>query len=153
MKKWLVGALGTIVIGSIMWLLTQLLFPNLFRSLIPKQPVAPPQPKVVRVDCSANPATVRPGGSTEVEVTVTRGGEPLEGASVALTVGGGAFAGGGLSAGGDTYSGGIFRTTWTAPSPSSDAYVFPAVVNLAGIRTAEGDLDGTYRTNCEILVH
>jgi hypothetical protein len=77
----------------------------------------------------------------------------LEGASVALSVGGGAFAGGGPSATGDTYSGGIFRATWIAPSPSSGAYVFPAVVNLAGIPTAEGVLDGTYRTNCNILVH
>lgn len=63
-----------------------------------------------------------------------------------------AFAGGGPSATGDTYAGGIFRATRIAPSPSSGAYVFPAVVNLAGIRTAEGELDGTYRTSCDILV-
>ena len=135
-----------------MWLLTQLLFPSLFGWLKPK-PVNELQPKVVRVECSANPPTVRPGGSTEIQVTVTNGGEPLEGASVALSVGGGTFSGGGQNASGDTYSGGVFRTIWTAPSPSAGGYVFPAVVSMHGIRTAEDVLEGTFRTNCEILVH
>jgi hypothetical protein len=135
-----------------MWLLTELLFPNLFGSLRPKPPETPQQPKVVRVECLANPPTVRPGASTEIQVKVTRGGEPVEGASVALSVGGGTFGDGGREATGYTYSGGVSRSIWTAPSPSAGAYVFPAIVSLNGIRTAEGDLEGTYRTDCNILV-
>ncbi len=151
-KTWVLGSLGTIAVGTVMWLLTELLFPNLFGSLRPKPPITPPAPKVVRVDCSANPPTVRPGGSTEVLVRVTRAGEPVEGASVALSVGGGRFGDGGREVTGSTYSGGVSRAIWTAPSPSAGAYVFPAVVSLNGVRTAEGELEGTYRTECNILV-
>ena len=134
------------ITGSLLWYLTTVIFPKWFTD------DPPPPVKQVRVECSGNPSTVAPGGLSEITVRVTRGGEPLEGASVTLSVGGGQFSSGTTSTSGHTYSGGMFRTGWRAPSPSSAGYVFPAEVDLKGIRTSEGELEGHYRTDCEILV-
>jgi len=141
MGKWIAGIVGAVITGAILWVLTDRYLPILF----PDRSHPPPPPgDAIRVECTANPATVAPGGTTEISIKVTNGGEPVEGATVELPGGGGA---------GETYSGGIFRTTWTAPSPSAAAYVFPANVKLADLRTAKGELNGSYGTNCEILVH
>ena len=146
MSKWLAGIFGTILAGGLLWVLTNTVFPRWFAK-------SPPLPgNDVRVECTANPSTVAPGASTEVTVKVIRNGTPLEGAAVSLSVGGGLFTSNTTTATGTTYSGGVFRITWRAPSPSASGYVFPAVVDLAGIRTAEGELQGEFRTNCEILV-
>jgi hypothetical protein len=147
MGKWIGGIVGTVIAGAVLWFLTNALFPQWFLPRPAPQPVA-----TVRVACSANPATVRPGGDSEISVTVTRGGEPVEGAAVKLDIGGGLFGSGTTTTSGRTYSGGVFRTTWRAPSPSAAGYVFPAEVNLEGLPTAQSLAQTHYRTNCEILV-
>ena len=147
MGKWIAGILATILGGSLMWFLTNGVFPHWLRK------DQTPAPKAVTVACTPTPPSIQPGGTSEVLVTVTRGGQPLEGATVSLDIGGGHFSGGTTTATGTTYSGGMFRVAWTAPNPSAASYVFPADVSLDGLRTAEGELSGHYRTTCEILVH
>ena len=146
MWKWIAGIIGAVITGTLLWVLTNVYFPQWFSHRPP-----PPEDKV-GVECSANPSTVSPGGVAEISVKVMRNGEPVEGAVVKMNVGGGSFGSGATSTSGRTYSGGVFRTTWTAPSPSAGGYVFPAEVDLEGIRTAKGELHGHYRTDCEILV-
>jgi hypothetical protein len=146
MGKWIAGIAGAVIAGAVLWLLTNVLFTRWF-----SHPPPPPEDNV-RVECSAIPATLSPGGVAQITVKVTRGSEPVEGAAVKFGIGGGLFDSGTTTTSGHTYSGGVFRTTWTAPSPSAAAYVFPADVDLQGVRTAKGELQGHYRTNCEILV-
>lgn len=150
MGKWTAGIVGGVLTGVVLWLLTNALFTRWFSS--PPPSPAPSPPDEVRIQCVANPARVAPGGITEVAVTVTRRGEPVEGAAVELRAGVGSSDSGLSISSGQTYSGGVFRTTWRAPSPSAAAYVFPAEVDLGGLRTLDGELQGHYRTNCEILV-
>jgi hypothetical protein len=145
--KWIAGLVGAVITGSLVWYLTTIVLPKWFADDPP-----PPPAKQVRVECLPNPATIAPGGLSEITVRVTRGGEPLEGAAVSMSVGGGQFSSGTATTSGQTYSGGVFRTTWRAPSPSAAGYVFPAEVDLKGIRTSEGELEGHFRTDCEVLV-
>ena len=142
MGKWFAGIAAAIVGGSALWFLTNALFPRLLQ----KKP-APPLPPDVRVECSPSPATVAPGGTSELTIKVTRNGIPVEGAAVFID-----WESWGESPG-HTASGGIFRTLWTAPSPAAGGYVFPVRADLAGVRTAQGDLDGVAGTDCQILVH
>jgi hypothetical protein len=138
MWKWIAGIAGAVITGTLLWVLTNVFFPQWFSHRTP-----PPEDKI-RVECSTNPATVSPGGVTEISVKVMLNDEPVEGAAVKLHIDGGRT--------GRTYSGGVYRTTWTAPSPSSSGYVFPAEVDLEGVRTPKGELHGHGRTDCEILV-
>jgi hypothetical protein len=147
MGKWALGLVGSIITGVVLWLLTTVFFPRLFSDIMPAAPVPPPPTKVVRVECTANPPTVAPGSTTEISVKVTRGGEPVEGAAVTMTV-----PNTGSEASGTTYSGGVFRLPWTAPRNSASAYVFPASVKLDGVRTPEEELFGSFGTTCEIFV-
>lgn len=147
MGKWIAGLIGTLMVGVLMWFLTERFFPEWFPARAP-----PAADKRVAVLCSAVPERVQPGGTTEVVLKVTRGGEPVEGASVSMKIGGGHFGSGKTSIFGNTYSGGVFRTLWTAPSPSAGGYVFNADVNLDGLRTDDGELSGQYRTTCHIVV-
>jgi hypothetical protein len=146
MGKFIAGIAGAVIAGALLWLITNALFPQWFSTPTPL-PV-----EKVRVECSANPTKVSPGGVTEVTVKVMLGDEPVEGATVKLKAGGGMFNSGTTTTSGYTYSGGIFRTTWTAPLPSAGSYVFPADVDLKGVRTQKAELEGQFRTNCEILV-
>src|SRR5262249_3856313 len=101
MAKWTAGIVGTVITGAVLWLLTNTLFPRWF---LPRP--APPPVATVQVVCSANPATLRPGGDAEITVTVTRGGEPIEGAAVELHNGSGLLGATGMISG-NTYSGGV----------------------------------------------
>jgi hypothetical protein len=148
MGKWIAGILGAVLTGVILWVLTDKVLPVWFAGASHDAPIA----DTTRVECVASPATVAPGGTTEISVKVFDHDGPIEGATVDLAIGGGTFGSQGTTAKGETYSGGIFRTTWKAPSPSAAGYVFPANVTLDGLRTAKGELHGAYRTNCEILV-
>ena len=147
MGKWIAGIVGAIITGAVLWLLTNALFPRWLGH------PPPPPPEDIRVECSANPATVSPGGVTEIAVKITRGSEPLEGAAVELRAGGGSFSSGTTTTSGHTYSGGVFRAIWRAPSPSAAGYILGAYVDLAGLRTDQGQLQDSYSTNCEILVN
>jgi hypothetical protein len=137
MRKWLAGILATIIGGSALWFLTNEWFPQVMRS----SPT--PVPAEVRVECSPNPGTVAPGGTTELTVRVTFNGSPVEGAVVRFRP---------EEGGATTVSGGILRTTWTAPNPSASGYIFPVYADLRGIRTPTGELYGNAKTDCQVLV-
>jgi hypothetical protein len=137
MGKWLAGVLATLVAGSVLWFLTDEVLPRAMRDA----PV--PTPPEVRVECTPDPGTVPPGGTTELTVRVTLNGSPVEGAVVRLDR---------EEAGLPTVSGGILRRTWTAPNPSASAYIFPVYADLTGIRTPTGELYGSGTTNCQVLV-
>jgi hypothetical protein len=147
MGKWTLGLFGSIIVGGILWVLTTILFPRVFDGFIPAPRVEPPPQKVVRVECFANPPTIAPASTTEITLRVTRGGEPVEGAAVSLTI-----PNSDEKASGTTLSAGLFRVPWTAPKNSASSYVFPANVALDGVRTDKEELSGQFRTFCEIVV-
>ena len=140
MGKWLAGIAAAIVGGSALWFLTNAIYPHLLH-----KDGGPPPPDI-RVECTPTPSTIAPGGATELTIKVTRNGIPIEGATVKVDWGNKAESQ-------NTVSGGMLRVFWTAPNPSASGYVFPVEANLAGVRTAEGELEGYARTNCQILVH
>ena len=144
--KWIAGIVAAVIGGVVIWLITNAVFPRWF------SPPPPPPEDNTYVECTAHPATVSPGGLAEITVKVMRDNEPVEGAAVKLSLESGSFTSGTTTASGNTYSGGVFRTTWRAPSPSAAGYVFPAEVDLDGVRTAKGEMHGHYRTNCQVLV-
>ena len=139
MGKWLAGILGTVIAGALLWLLTDALFPRLLHK------EAIPVADDVRVECIPTPATIAPGETTELTVRVTRNGAPVEGAAVYFKP---EEAQNPIR----TVSGGMIRVPWKAPNPSASAYVFGVNVNLDGIRTAQGELSGSYGTDCEVMV-
>lgn len=139
MGKWIAGVLGAVVTGAVVWLLTNAVFPRFLRE------ESPPPPDRIAVECSPEPHTVPPGGTTELTVKVTRNGAPVEGAAVI-------FRPEEATVPARTASGGILRVPWTAPNPAASSYVFPVNVDLAGIRTSEGELQGTATTNCQVMV-
>jgi hypothetical protein len=141
MGKWFAGIAATIVGGSVLWFLTNAFYPHLFGKN--DGPTLPPD---IRVECTPTPSTIAPGGTTELTIKVTRNGIPIEGAAVKVDWGA-------KPGSQDTVSGGMLKVLWTAPNPSAGGYVFPVEANLAGVRTAQGELEGSARTNCEILVH
>jgi len=139
MGKWLGGILATLIGGSLLWFLTNAVFPGLL------QRNSPPTPPDIRVECIPTPPTVAPGGTTELVIKVTRNGVPVEGAAVTFKQ---EKAASPLR----TVSGGVLRSFWTAPNPASSGYVFPVYADLSGVRTASGELEGHARTDCEVLV-
>lgn len=147
MWKAIGGVAASVIAGLIIWYVTTVLYPRLT-----SEPPPPPPAKEIMAQCDVTPPTVAPGGSTDVVVHVTRGGGALEGATVNLAVGGGRFASGSTKEEGRTYSGGVYRTTWTAPSPAAAGYNMPAIVNVDGMRTSDGELSGTVRTDCFVRV-
>jgi hypothetical protein len=140
MGKWFAGILAALIGGTVLWFLTNAVFPRLLQ----KDPA--PVPAEIRVECIPSPPTVSPGGTTELTIKVTRNGVPVEGAAVI-------FKPEDAASPARTVSGGILRTIWTAPNPSAAAYVFPVNVDLKGVRTATEELDGYSGTNCQVLVH
>ena len=144
MGKWIAGIVGGVIVGSLLWLLTTNVFPQLFYHR------PPPPEDTTRVECTAKPGTVSAGGVAEITVKVSRKDQPLEGAVVRMSIGDGLFASGTRTTSGSTYSGGIFRTLWTAPSNPAAGYVFSADVDVPGMITSENK--GHYGTTCEILV-
>lgn len=139
MAKWLVGLVGAVITGSVLWFLTDALFPKLFHE------EKAPQPDEIRVECIPTPPTIAPGEVTELLVKVTRNGVPVEGAAVY-------FKREEAKDPARTVSGGIYRFPWRAPNPSASAYIFPVYADLAGVRTPQGELFGFAGTDCQVLV-
>ncbi len=140
MGKWLAGILAAVLGGSILWFLTNRLYPNLFRNDPP--PAAPP---ACPVECTPSPATIAPGATTGLVIKVTRGGVPVEGAAVY-------FDAAKPEESARTGSGGIWRQTWTAPNPAAPGYVFPVYSKVDGVRTSTEELFGSAGTDCQVLV-
>ena len=140
MGKWFAGILATIVGGSLLWFLTNRLYPDHFRHDPP--PAAPPE---ITVECVPSPSTIAPGASTELGIKVTRGGVPVQGAAVYFDAANPAESA-------RTGSGGIWRQIWTAPNPAAPGYVFPVYANLDGVRTSTEELWGVASTDCQVLV-
>ena len=141
MGKWIAGILGAVLSGVILWAVTT----YLPKYLDPAPPPAAPD-NSLHVECAASRYTVAPGGSSEITVTVKRGGHPVEGANVKIEVGGGSFPSSTLATrtGGVTFSDGAVRTVWKAPASAG------TVFEISTRATATDGTEGT--SSCGILV-
>lgn len=147
MGKWIAGIVGSVLVGALLWILTNRYLPHWF-----EEPPAVADSKL-RVECSANPATVSPGQSTEITIKVMLNGEPLEGVEVKVAAGGGRFGSAGTETSGNTYSGGVFRTIWTAPAPSAGAYVVGVhVTGVDDVSLDDAIRTSGFHTQCHLLV-
>jgi hypothetical protein len=140
MARWLAGIVATLLGGSVLWFLTNGVFPNVLHD--PPRP----QPPSVGVECTPSPSTIHAGGSTELTIRVTYNDRPVEGAALRIS-----WESPPVEA--YTLSDGIYRLTWTAPNPSAAGYVFPVTASVDGVRTASAILAGQASTNCQILVN
>lgn len=129
MLKWLAGAFGTVLIGVVMWFLTDRLLPRVVPPDRPESPAAAPE--ILRVECSVLPSTVPPDGRAEVKAQVTLGEKPLERAWINLVADVGVFAEGGTQGmRAHTQSGGTYSSTWIAPSQGGRRYNFTATATF-----------------------
>jgi hypothetical protein len=140
--KWIGGILAAVIGGSLLWMLTNKVFPDWFPA-----PPPPPQPNILGVECAANPWNVSPGGTSEITVKVLRNGEPLERAPVQISSGGGTFATGNPNIQGETYSGGVYHATWTAPDGSM---TYRMSVTASSSRHSKEHRSA--RTTCQVTV-
>ena len=96
---------------------------------------APPDRRGAGVTVVATPPVVSPGEATTIAVTVRNtAGQPVGGARVALSAGGGSFTGAKQPAlaGGVTSADGVFRAEWRC-QPCASSYQIRVEVNGAGL--------------------
>jgi hypothetical protein len=130
--KWIAGIIAAIIGGVAIWALTTLL-PKHFET----PPAPPPVDDRVVVSCTPNPSTVAPGGTSELTLKVTKGGQPVENAQLKM----------GQEDWGATLSDGTERVPWKAPVNAAAAYVFRVTASLS-----EHDGGGGGEGDCQILI-
>ena len=141
-KKWMMGIIGAVVTGVVIFWLTQGMIStdhtNSGDSLTPSDTDIPTNTNLV-VSGSANPWTIPTGGTTEIRVLVTNTENiPIEFANIRLGAGGGVFTSSGMvTVVGTTDRNGMFMTYWQAPSPAAPRYVLSVTATKTGFSKAE----------------
>jgi polyisoprenoid-binding protein YceI len=118
--------------------------------LVPYQPPvsAPAHPSspapvggAIRVRCTAQPHAIASGAQALISVLAYAGtNAPIPGANVLVESGGGWFSSsGGTTALGQTDTGGVFKTSWRAPSPAASAYQISVRVTRDGFTEGRGE--------------
>lgn len=94
----------------------------------------------IDVECTVQPHAIAAGGQAAIRIlALTERNEPVEGARVKISSGGGWFSGSGTTTEvGQTGENGVFATQWRAPDPAAQAYEMSVHVDREGFTGGEG---------------
>lgn len=100
----------------------------------------PPSGGAISVQCTVEPHAIAAGGQAAIRIlALTERDEPVQGARVKISSGGGWFSESGTTTEvGQTGENGVFATQWRAPDPAARAYGMSVRVNKEGFTEGNG---------------